>query len=101
MSLTHGGQDVPQVVFADDPVSVLVDDCESLRERPVLFTAVAFGGGCDLLVHAGRLSLDHSCLSSSDSPVTAGELKTALLSAVVDISHHHVSLFLIRAPAEP
>lgn len=40
MSLTHGGQDVPQVVFADDPISVLVDDCESLRERPVLFTVV-------------------------------------------------------------
>lgn len=31
-SLTHGGQDVPQVVFADDTVPVLVDDCESLRE---------------------------------------------------------------------
>lgn len=30
IQLAHGGQHVPQVVLADDAISVLVDDCESL-----------------------------------------------------------------------
>lgn len=30
IQLTHGGQHVPEVVLADDAISVLVDDCESL-----------------------------------------------------------------------
>lgn len=101
MSLTHGGQDVPQVVFADDPVSVLVDDCESLRQRRVLLTLVNMRWPSAEGATSGRLSLDHSCPISSDSPITAGELKTDLLSAVVDVSHHHVSLFLIRHLRNP
>lgn len=30
IQLTHGGQHIPEVVLADDAISVLVDDCESL-----------------------------------------------------------------------
>lgn len=30
--LTHGSQHVSEVIFADDTISVLVNDCESLRE---------------------------------------------------------------------
>lgn len=30
IQLAHGGQHVPEVVLADDAISVLVDDCESL-----------------------------------------------------------------------
>ena len=30
--LTQRGQDVPKVILADDTVSVLVNDCEGLRE---------------------------------------------------------------------
>lgn len=30
VQLTHGGQHVPEIVLADDAISVLVDDCESL-----------------------------------------------------------------------
>lgn len=32
IQLAHGGQHVPQIVLADDAISVLVDDCESLPE---------------------------------------------------------------------
>lgn len=30
IQLAHGGQHVPEVILADDAISVLVDDCESL-----------------------------------------------------------------------
>lgn len=30
IQLAHGGQHVPEIVLADDAISVLVDDCESL-----------------------------------------------------------------------
>lgn len=30
IQLAHGGQHVPQIVLADDAISVLVNDCESL-----------------------------------------------------------------------
>lgn len=32
IQLTHAGQHVPEVVLADDAISVLVDDCESLAQ---------------------------------------------------------------------
>lgn len=37
VQLAHGGQHVPEVVLANDAISVLVNDCESLpgeRENP-------------------------------------------------------------------
>ena len=33
IQLAHSGQHVPEVVLADDAISVLVDDCESLPEK--------------------------------------------------------------------
>lgn len=33
VQLTHGGQHVPKIVLADYGISVLVNDCESLRRR--------------------------------------------------------------------
>lgn len=38
IQLAHGGQHVPEVVLADDAISVLVDDCESLPQRKVYMT---------------------------------------------------------------
>ena len=32
VELTHGGQDVTQIILGDDSISVLVDDCEGLEE---------------------------------------------------------------------
>lgn len=31
IQLAHGGQHIPEVILADDAISVLVDDCESLQ----------------------------------------------------------------------
>lgn len=42
--LTHWSQHVPEVIFADDTISVLVNDCESLRRRREAALGLLFEG---------------------------------------------------------
>ena len=36
VQLAHGGQDVAQIILGDDTISVLVDDCECLKNSVVI-----------------------------------------------------------------
>lgn len=46
IQLAHGGQHVPEVILADDAISVLVDDCESLPKTRAISQRLDLSCAC-------------------------------------------------------